>query len=121
MDEESLGGVVCVLPVLVKPAALPCSRETRIDPANRSSGERIQTAPTPAVTGDQQVDSLGTGASGWVVREVWRRQLCPCIFDGRNQTPFSFRFIAAREERRISPHGVKQQRFISYWTFSAKR
>src|SRR5258705_10074255 len=118
MDEESLGGVVCLFTCFGKPAALPCSRETRIDPANRSSGERIQTAPTPAVTGDQQVGSLGTGASGGIVGKIWCGQLCPCIFDGRNQTPFSFRFIAAGEEGRISPHGIEHQGFISYWTFS---
>src|SRR5580693_8794405 len=54
---------------------------------------------------------VGTGGVIW---KIGRRELCPCLLDGSDDSPFRFHFVAAGEERRIAQHGIQQQGFIGH-------
>src|ERR1039458_7914582 len=79
-----------------------------------------QPAPAMTIVLDEPIGSLRTFTASGVVGEFRRRQLGPGLLNRRNNAPLSLHFIATSEQRRVTAHGIEQQRFIGCGRFTAK-
>src|ERR1039458_8281881 len=73
---------------------------------------RLQPAPAMTIVLDEPIGRLRPFTASGVVGELRRRQLGEGLLDRRNDAPLGFHFIATSEQRRITAHGIEQERFI---------
>src|SRR5438477_3515313 len=108
MDEERFCRVVGQPSDLSEQQLCSSLASLEFHPGSCFSDKRVEASPAPAIARNQQVSSLSTRAAGGIVGEVRCRKLRPGILERGDQTPFSFRLIAAGEQGSISTHGIKQ-------------